>query len=347
MTTRFRLALVGAGLITQEAHLPAALVSDKVEVAALIDPVVERARSLARSYGISPRIAESVTEAFGYIDGAVIATPNHTHKDIAVACLEAGVATLIEKPLASSLADGEAIVAAAQKTGAPVAVGYSTRFRDNIVLLKDLLAQSYFGQIRRFLHQFGTAGGWAPLSAYNLKRDASGGGVLVVTGTHFLDRMLHFWGYPSRVALEDDSLGGPEANCQAHFHYTQGFDGMARYSKTFRLPGGTAIETDRGVVLLRDTDEAEIVFYPRESQNVAQVIQRRERPAAAPSVFQLQIEDFVDACLTHQSPRVDASQGLLSLKLLDDLYQHRSSYNQDWYRASKGPNHKLAEIACV
>ena len=57
------------------------------------------------------------------------------------------------------------------------------------------------------------------------------------------------------------------------------------------------------------------------------------------------LEDIGYSHLT--PPRVDASQGLLSLKLLDDLYQHRSSYNQDWYRASKGPNHKLAEIACV
>src|SRR5262245_27965905 len=91
----------------------------------------------------------------------------------------------------------------------------------------------------------------APMSSYNLSRKATGGGVLVITGTHFLDRMLHFWGYPDDVALADDEQGGAEANCRATFRYTTTdtpCEGVVLYSKTTELPGGLIIETDRGVV---------------------------------------------------------------------------------------------------
>src|SRR5689334_12055045 len=90
-TSRFRLGLVGAGLITENSHLPAALASTMVEVVAIVDPAVERAAQLARAYGITPRIAPRVEAVLGSMDGAIIATPNPTHCAIALACLERNV----------------------------------------------------------------------------------------------------------------------------------------------------------------------------------------------------------------------------------------------------------------
>src|ERR1044071_4441423 len=115
-TSKFRLGLVGAGLITQGSHLPAALASNAVEVAAIVDPTVERAAQLARDYGISPRIAPRVEDVLTSIDGAIIATPNHTHCALALACLTQGVPVLVEKPLASSYEEGQSIVRAAAKS---------------------------------------------------------------------------------------------------------------------------------------------------------------------------------------------------------------------------------------
>jgi predicted dehydrogenase len=336
MPRPFRLALVGAGMITQSSHLPAALASPLVHVEAIIDPAVDRAAGLARTYGLSVRIAPRVDDVFGGIDGALIATPNDTHHVIAVSCLRRGVPVLIEKPLASGYAEGCAIVEAAEHSGQVAAVGYSSRFRPAILLLKELLDTGYFGTVLRFAHQFGTAGGWAPFSAYNLKRNAAGGGVLVVTGTHFLDRMLYFWGYPDEATLVDDSLGGPEANCTATFRYRRTgapFEGVARYSKTAALAAGLVIETERGYVILGDHDDSEIVFRPHAKARVEHLVQWRgpSRLPAAPSVFQLQLEDFIHACRSHRAPRVDARQGLESLRLIEQLYTHGTSHDRDWY----------------
>ena len=336
MPNSFRLALVGAGLITQQSHLPAALASPLAEVAAIVDPVVERARQLARAYGIAPHIASRVEEVLDTVDGAVIATPNDSHSALAITCLSAGVSTLIEKPLASSFGQGAAIVEAADKAAKVVAVGYATRFRASVRLLKQLLDDGYFGTVHRFVHQFGTAGGWAPMSGYNLDRAMAGGGVLVVTGTHFLDRMLHFWGYPDDVSLEDDSMGGPEANCTARFVYAHSghaFEGIARYSKTVQLPAGMVIETDAGYVVLADDDDAEIVFRPRATPGIEQVI--RARTAADYNgdvpVFQRQLDNFIAACCGNQAPEVDGRQGLESLRLIEQLYASRRGVDVDPY----------------
>ena len=340
MSTPFRLALVGAGMITQQSHLPAALASAMVEVAAIVDPVAERAAQVAKAYGIAPRIASGVEEVLADVDGVVIATPNDSHRAIAITCLKAGVPTLIEKPLASTYQAGLEIVRAADEAGKVVAVGYSTRFRDNILLLKTLLDEGHFGTIRRFVHQFGTLGGWAPLSAYNLDRSAAGGGVLVVTASHFLDRMLYFWGYPDEVFLEDDASGGPEANCTAKFKYASSsmpFKGVARYSKTVRLPAGLVIETNEGYIILGDSDDAQIIFRAHSAPEVEQVIRGRDHSVKVNPVseFQRQLEDFIKACQGSQLPRVDGRQGLDSLRLIEQLYSNRQSINTDYYQRAE------------
>jgi len=323
-------------MITRQSHLPAALASELVHVEAIVDPVERRAAELARDYGLDVRIAPRVEDVLAHIDGAIIATPNNTHRSLAVACLDAGVSVLIEKPLASSYDDGAAIVRAADDADKVVAVGYATRFRDNVRLLKSLLDEGYFGSISRFAHQFGSAGGWAPLSAYNLDRRAAGGGVLVVTGTHFLDRMLHLWGYPDAAYLEDDSLGGPEANCTATFRYDafgRTVQGIARYSKTVQLPAGLVVETDEGFVIVGDTDDAEVLFRAHGRREIEQVVRARD-PAAIhrpPDVFQRQLEDFVAACVNGIKPQVAGHEGLLSLRLIEELYANRRSNDHDPY----------------
>jgi hypothetical protein len=111
----------------------------------------------------------------------------------------------------------------------------------------------------------------------------------------------------------------------ATFRYTTAdipFEGVALYSKTTELPRGLIIETDRGILQLADTDEADIIFRPNSHARVDQVIRRCGKPPYPQemSVFQRQIEDFVDACQQGRPPMVDGRQGLTSLRLLEELF---------------------------
>jgi predicted dehydrogenase len=339
---RFRLAIVGTGLITRDTHLPTALSLPEVDVVALVDTVEARASALAAENGIAPLIASDVRELIGSIDGAIVATPNHTHRAVAVPLLEAGIGTLIEKPLATSVEEGRAIVEAAQRGSAAVAIGHYQRFLDAPRLLKRLLHERYFGHVSRFCHQFGSSGGWAALSAYTLKREAIGGGVLVVTGTHFLDRMLDVWGMPDEVALLDDATGGgPESHCEGRVRYTSGpfapLEGVVRYSKSVALPSGLVLETERGTVMLRDGFDDRIVLFPRDQPSLRLDISESARTAFARmlSPSQRMLRNFVDACRQKRAPDVDGAQGLASLELLRRFYDNRRAMSEDWTQAER------------
>jgi predicted dehydrogenase len=328
---------VGTGLITQNTHLPTALSLPGVEVCALVDPVIERAKSLAQNYAIKPLIATRADEVIGRVDAAIVATPNHTHRSVAVPLLEAGISTLIEKPLASTVEDGEAIVEAAERGAAKVALAYYQRFLDAPRLLKVLLDQQYFGQVFRFTHQFGTPGGWPSLSAYTLKREYIGGGVLVVTGTHFLDRMLHTWGRPDEVQLHDDSKGGPEGHCEGTVRYVEQratpLDGFVRYSKSVALPAGIVLQTERGIVMLRDGFADDITLIPADRPDLRLKIVCPSQNALFPAglnPFQRMLWDFTRACLDDRQPEIDGRQGLDSLRLIQRFYQQRRPLAETW-----------------
>jgi len=330
----FRLALIGCGLITANSHLPAALSSPGVKVVGLVDPVADRARALAREYGIQPAVVTTVSDLTEQVDGAIIATPNSTHCDLALQCFAKGIHVLVEKPLAVSSDEGLKMVEAAGRARLTLAVGYSSRFRPCVDLLRELLSTGYFGRVTRFAHQAGTAGGWAPLSAYTLDRKTIGGGVLVVTGTHFLDRMLMLWGVPTRAELFHDGVTGPEANCTAIFEFgdsTNLLRGWARYSKTVQLPGGLVIEAERGIVQLLESDFSEVRFWERSAPNLEQRIRSRGYVDGDTDEFRLQLSDFVTACRSGSPVRVDGRQGLASLRLLETLYGNSRRLPNSWY----------------
>lgn len=324
----FRLGLIGTGAVTREMHLQGALASPRLVVSALVDPVTSRAEQLARSFGIRPKIAARTEDILHDVDGVMIATPNNTHRDIAVACLRAGVPCLIEKPLATSVTDAEAICEAAEASGKVAAVGYTTRFRDEVVLLKELLDARYFGTVRRFHYQEGTVGGWTAASGFTTDRVATGGGVLVTTGTHFIDRMLYWFGYPDETRLVDDSRGGPESYCLATFRYTNTqtpIEGTLLLSKLMPIKPGLAIETDRGLIVF-PMGRAPLHFLPHDEPRIRTTITGTGTRvfSTAKSDSQLEIENFIDACRGKAPPMVDARAGLLSIRLIEETYRNRT-----------------------
>ncbi|WP_454065079.1 Gfo/Idh/MocA family protein [Candidatus Nitrospira salsa] len=329
----FKLAIIGTGKISYGSHIPAALASPRVKVVAFVDPEISRAQKIANEFGLEVEILSSISDMKGEVDGALIATPNHLHAPLAIECLRNGIHVLIEKPLASTLQEGLDIIEAEKQSGKRVAVGYCTRFYPNFQLLKDLLEQGYFGKVKKFAYQFGTPGGWATFSNYLMKRQNIGGGVLVVTGTHFLDRMIHLFGLPDNIQLKDDSLGGPEANARMLMKFGQGdeqISGYVHFSKTTALPSGLVLDTEKGHVLLPDNMK-DLVLYPYEQPDLAINLSKINGKISAGSQFQQQIEDFALSCQLNHKPMVSAEEGLLSLQLLDKAYQHREALPDTWY----------------
>ena len=97
-----------------------------VELVAVVDPDPARARALAAEVGTSA--ATSIDEVAGSIEAASVAVPTHAHHDVATRLLEAGIHVLIEKPIAETIEQADALVALATARGRILQVGHLQRF---------------------------------------------------------------------------------------------------------------------------------------------------------------------------------------------------------------------------
>src|SRR4030088_3788757 len=82
--------------------------------------------------GVAPLLAEGV-------DAVTIAAPTHLHQELALTCIERGVHVLVEKPIAPSVEEGRAIIAAARRAGVALMVGHVERFNPTVEAIKDAI----------------------------------------------------------------------------------------------------------------------------------------------------------------------------------------------------------------
>ncbi len=73
------------------------------------------------------------------VDAVTIAAPTHLHQDLSLACIRRGVHVLVEKPIASSVQEGRAIIAAARRAGVTLMVGHVERFNPAVETVKEAI----------------------------------------------------------------------------------------------------------------------------------------------------------------------------------------------------------------
>lgn len=203
--SRYRVAVIGTGMIATAGHIPAwKNLAKDVEIVAVADLQQDRAELVARSEGI-PRgygdwrrmLAESEPDIVS------VCTPNAHHREPAIAALQAGAHVLCEKPVATSLDDATAMFDAAEKAGRVLFVGQSSRFFEKALAAREIAASGrlgkiYFGETvamrRRGIPTWGQ---------FHMKR-FSGGGPIYDLGVHTID--LLYWLMGNRKAVAVSSL---------------------------------------------------------------------------------------------------------------------------------------------
>jgi predicted dehydrogenase len=128
--------VIGAGQMGSN-HLRIYAGLKGVELVGVVDADAERARATAALYGC--RVFASAHELAGEIDAATFAVPSSLHCEVAGALLEAGVHCLVEKPLATTEAECEALICAADASGAVLLVGHVERFNPVVRQLGEIL----------------------------------------------------------------------------------------------------------------------------------------------------------------------------------------------------------------
>ena len=133
-----RIGVIGAGIMgSNHARVLAGL--PDTTLVGIVDPLPEhRARAIEL---VGCRAFASLDELIAEgIDAVTIAAPTHLHHEIALACIAHNIHVLVEKPIASSVEEGQAIVAAAERAGVTLMVGHVERFNPAVAAVKQAIS---------------------------------------------------------------------------------------------------------------------------------------------------------------------------------------------------------------
>jgi phthalate 4,5-cis-dihydrodiol dehydrogenase len=203
-------ALLGAGFFG-EYHARAIAAVPGLRLAGVSDQNLVAADRLAAAHGARVVADWRQLVADRGIDVVVIATPHHLHGPMAIAAAEAGKPTLLEKPMAPTVAECTAILAAAERGGAVLMIGQVLHFA-----LPSLIARAILdtGELGRPITGMSTLVKlWMEPNrrAWHLNPDC-GGGMLMTAGIHALDLLVWFMGAPvATVFAAAGALMHPQA----------------------------------------------------------------------------------------------------------------------------------------
>jgi predicted dehydrogenase len=114
---------------------------------AVVDVLPGRAAEIAAAAGTRP-MADS-RDLLDEVDAVTVAVPTALHREVALPFLERGIAVLVEKPMAQSLAEADELIAAARASGAVLAVGHTERFNPAVSAVLPLVTSPRFIEVHR------------------------------------------------------------------------------------------------------------------------------------------------------------------------------------------------------
>jgi len=198
--TPVRIGVIGCGGIARSAHLPAIWqLRGRVALVGAADLDAAAARAAAEPWG-----AESYTDgrallARGDVDLVIIATPEAWHREWTEAAASAGVHVLCEKPMATSVADADAMIAACRRAGVRLMVGHSRRFTMRYMQMRRAIDRGEIGAVRLVRENERRARARTGETGYYTARHWSGDpavsvGAAILNGVHEADLLRWFAG---------------------------------------------------------------------------------------------------------------------------------------------------------
>lgn len=278
-----RILLVGAGRMGL-GHLDELLkIPELATVVGGVDPSQEARRRLQEDYGIASTFAE-LGPALETVesDAAIISVPNFLHAEYTLTALKSGRHVFVEKPMALTLADVDAMVQTAKSEGRLLMSGQTLRFVGHLRYVKQLIDAGAIGAVRHVLHRRMGSGRGGDEQSWFARQEQSGG-ILPGIGVHSLDILLWWLGeratsvyavvqnidpHPD-VDIEDEaslvatSQSGAVINAALSFHHSAGTDWVAAGTDgVINLSGNSGRLTLNG----EDRDVPEMVELPGEPQ---------------------------------------------------------------------------------
>ena len=343
-------ALIGCGKVG-DTHAQALGSLLESRFVAVYDTDPARAEAFAGRYGV--RACCDLDELFGNGNGEVqmasICTPHGTHPDLAVACAQAGIHCLVEKPMAVDLKGCDRAINAADEAGIILGVVSQRRFYEPVQRVRQAIDTAKIG--RPILGTLGVMG-WRDEAYYDLdpwrgKWATEGGGVLLTQTTHQLDLFQWYMGSIDELFGYWANLNHPtievEDTAVAVVRFKTGALGTILVSNS-QKPGfygkicvhgengaSVGVQTDGGSPFVSGVTETvdapvnDVWTVPGEEHLLAQW--QAEDRARCESLdvmthyHRLQIQDFLRAILEGREPLVTGREGRKHVELFAAIYR--------------------------
>jgi predicted dehydrogenase/nucleoside-diphosphate-sugar epimerase len=341
-----RVALIGCGAIAKSLHLPVLAGHERIQLAALVDRDVTRAGELARAYGIGVVIADAGALPAGGIDAAIVATPAFHHAPCTIDLLQRGIHVLVEKPMATSYADAEAMVRMAREKGLVLAVGFFRRLFPSIGLMKSMLDSGWLGAPRRFVVEGGGMYNWAAATLGNMKKSMAGGGVLIDFGSHMIDLLFALFDEPAEVLdYRDNACGGVESDCSIRLRVQHGgepVEGTVELARTRQVGNRISVECERGSMEFDVLERHRIRVTPH-GPDLIDPLSGAPRPYRLEAgwigedkdeswyeTFRKQVDDWVEAIRVAQPPKLSGQSALVTSRVIEECYRRSGGIDEPW-----------------
>jgi predicted dehydrogenase len=254
-------AVIGAGNIARLGHVPG-LLRAGAKLVAICDSDLNRAKALAAELD-QPAVFADYREMLSSVQPAAvtIGIPNAFHADVAIAALQMGAHVLCEKPLATSLADGERMVEAAKRADRVLALNLHVRLRPEFQLLKKMIGAGDLGEVFHITAKMMRRSGIPAYGSWFTRRNIAGGGAFTDLGAHLVDLAAWLLDFPAirDVSAQFASLLGPRRLGLGDWgqHETEGVFDVEDFASV-------RVQTEDGCVIVVETSWA--YFGPDESR---------------------------------------------------------------------------------
>ena len=189
-----KIAIIGLGGITQLIHLPVLSKLKDVEITSVSEIDKNRLNIVGEKFNIKNRFQDynEMLEKVD-IDAVIIASPTSTHERVALDCLKLKKNIFVEKPIGRKYPEAKSIHDEAIRNKCKVMVGMNQRFRPDAMLLKSILNSGEIGDL--YFLKTAWSREQSSMEKWIIKKEESGGGVLLDLGIVLLDLALWIFDY--------------------------------------------------------------------------------------------------------------------------------------------------------
>ncbi|MGM0847330.1 MAG: Gfo/Idh/MocA family protein [Bacillota bacterium] len=324
---KIKIAVIGCGSIAQHRHLPEYANSERVEITAVCDIVKERAEKIAEKYGARAYTEYEELLANEEVDAVSVCTPNYLHAPISVAALKAGKHVLCEKPMATSTAEAEEMIGAAEAAGKKLMIAHNQRFVPSHEKAKKLIENGEIGKIYSFRSAFGHGGpeGWSAdgKDSWFFKKDEAFIGAMGDLGVHKTDLLRYILGEEfsevgSFIETSSKEKADVDDTAVCVLKTESGVIGTlaASWSYVSKEDNSTIIYGEKAILRLEDDPVHSLVVQYVNGEVVRYElggIQTNEEGGQKSSRV---IEQFVKSIVEDTEPAVTGEEGMKSLQVV-------------------------------